>query len=385
MDRDGGDRANIAKVRIHREIFMSERSMLFEPVRMGDIILPNRILMAPLTRNRAKADGTPGAIAETYYRQRASAGLVISEATQISDMGKGYLDTPGIYTQSHVNAWKGITGAVHAAGGRIFCQLWHVGRIGHISLLPAGQKPVSSSAVKAKAQTFTANGFEDCSEPVALEKIGIGQTVSDYRHAAKMAKQAGFEGIELHAANGYLIDQFLQDGVNRRNDEYGGSIENRARLLFEVIDALLSVFDKGRIGVRLAPLGQASDMSDSDPEALFGYVYERLDTMGLAYLHAVERLPVSPVSDEQQALILRLRAKYRGFYIANGGYDGERAAAAVASGHAHAVAIGRDFIANPDLPERIRQGAKLNAPDRDSFYGGGEKGYIDYPFLAGAR
>jgi len=361
---------------------MGEHSILFEPVQMGDIVLPNRIVMAPLTRNRAHADATPKAIAETYYHQRASAGLIISEATQISASAKGYLDTPGIYTERQARTWKEITDAVHSGGGRIFCQLWHVGRISHTSLLPPGVQPVSASAIKANAKTFTANGFEDCSMPVALETDVISEIVEDYASAAKLAKQAGFDGIELHAANGYLIDQFLQDGVNRRNDEYGGSIENRARLLFEVIDALVPVFGKGRVGVRLAPLGQASDISDSNPQALFGYLYERLDRMGLCYLHVVEELPVSPVSKAQRALIFSLREQYRGFYIANGGYDGPRAAAAVASGHAGAIAIGRDFIANPDLPERIRRNVPLNPPDPSSFYGGDEKGYTDYPSLA---
>ncbi|MFD0979699.1 alkene reductase [Tropicimonas aquimaris] len=364
---------------------MTDSSKLFEPVRMGAVELPNRILMAPLTRNRAHPDGMPKELAATYYAQRASAGLLLTEATQISAMGKGYLDTPGIYAPEHVAAWKTITDAVHAAGGRIFVQLWHVGRISHSSLLPDGRAPVSSSAVRAEAQTFTANGFEPVSEPEALSAEGIAEVIADYRHAAEMAKQAGFDGVEIHAANGYLLDQFLQDGVNRREDAYGGSVENRMRLLSEVIDVVSEVWDRDRIGVRLSPLGQANDIRDSDPEGLFGPVYEMIGGKGLAYLHVVEAFPGSDASEADRALLGRLRARYDGFYMANGGYDGEGAAEAVASGHADAVSIGRAFIANPDLPERLRRGAALNAPDQSTFYGGGAEGYVDYPFLDSDR
>ncbi|WP_281826399.1 alkene reductase [Jannaschia rubra] len=361
---------------------MTDTAILFEPLRAGDLVLPNRVLMAPLTRNRSEADGTPKAMAETYYAQRASAGLIISEATQISEMGKGYIDTPGIHTQKQADAWARIVDAVHAAGGRIVLQLWHVGRISHVSLLPGGAQPVSSSAVRANAQTFTADGFEDCSEPAALDKDGIARTIDDYGTAARFAKAAGFDGVEVHAANGYLLDQFLQDGVNRRDDDYGGAIENRMRLLSEVLDRVSEVFDPARIGVRLSPLGEANDMSDSDPEALFAGVIDMLSARKLAYLHLVEGFSgVDNTSEEDRAMLRRLRARHDGTYIGNGGYDATAAAGAIEAGQADAISFGRPFIANPDLPERFRRGAALNEQDKDTFYGGGEEGYIDYPFL----
>ncbi|GGD83820.1 alkene reductase [Croceicoccus mobilis] len=361
---------------------MTDTDILFKPLRVGAIELPNRVLMAPLTRNRAMPDGTPRDMAATYYRQRASAGLIISEATQISLMAKGYKDTPGIHTDAHVAGWKPIIEAVHAAGGRIFCQLWHVGRISHVSLLPDGAQPVSSSAIRAKAQTFTENGFEATSEPVALSADGIAGLLDDYGHAARCAKAAGFDGVEVHAANGYLLDQFLQDGVNKRDDGYGGSVENRQRLLREVLDRVCDVFPADRVGVRLSPLGQANDMSDSDPEETFSAAYRMLAGRGLAYLHAIEEFYGQNTSDDDRALLKRLRALYDGVYLGNGGYDGAAAATAIAQGGADAVTFGRPFIANPDLPERFRIGADLNEPDQDTFYGGDETGYTDYPFLA---
>ncbi|WP_050525800.1 alkene reductase [Pseudorhodobacter aquimaris] len=364
---------------------MTDTKILFNPAQMGILSLPNRVLMAPLTRNRAQPDGVPKDMAQTYYAQRASAGLIVSEATQISDMGKGYLDTPGIYTEDQTRAWRKITDAVHANGGRIFCQLWHVGRISHNSLLPDGASPVSSSDRRAKTQTFTANGFEDCSTPVALDAKGIARTVQDFRAAAEWAKVANFDGVEVHAANGYLIDQFLQDGVNNRSDDYGGSVKNRMRLLFEVLDAVKLVWPSSRVGVRLSPLGQANDISDSDPETLFRAVYQALGDHNLAYLHVVESFPGSEGDSDGKALLNRLRKEYSGFYIANGGYDAESAAKAIADGTADAVTFGRAFIANPDLPERFRRGAALTQPDQQTFYGGDEHGYTDYPFLDGIR
>jgi N-ethylmaleimide reductase len=360
---------------------MPNISSLFESVQMGAIRLPNRVLMAPLTRNRGHSDGTPKEITPAYYAQRASAGLIISEATQISDVGKGYLDTPGIYTESHIAAWQNINGAVHAAGGRIFVQLWHVGRISHTSVLPEGLSPVAPSAIAAQAQTFTADGFVDCSDPIALGRDGINSTIADFRHAAQAAKDAGFDGLEVHCANGYLLDQFLQDGTNTRNDSYGGSIENRTRIMNQVLDAVSEVFPMENIGVRLSPLGQANDISDNDPEVLFTYVYETLSTRKLAYIHVVEQFPGMETSEKEAAMMARLRARYDGFYIANGGYDAVTAAHAVESGHADAVAFGRPFISNPDLPERYRVGAMLNEPDENTFFGGDERGYTDYPFL----
>ncbi|MGB3796536.1 MAG: alkene reductase [Alteraurantiacibacter sp.] len=360
---------------------MTDTSILFDPLQTGELALPNRVLMAPLTRNRAHSNGVPKAMAETYYRQRASAGLIISEATQISEMGKGYLDTPGIHNQEQADGWARIVDAVHAGGGRIALQLWHVGRISHVSLLPGDAQPVSSSAVRADAQTFTAEGFQDCSEPVALNQDGIAQTLDDFANAAQFAKKAGFDAVEVHAANGYLLDQFLQDGVNRREDEYGGSAQNRMRLLRQVLDRVSDIFEPARVGVRLSPLGQAADISDSDPEALFGEVIDMLSTHGLAYLHFVEGFVGNDTSDAERAMLERLRKRFDGPYIGNGGYDGMSAAEAIGAGKADAISFGRPFIANPDLPERFRQGAALNEPNEDTFYGGDEKGYTDYPFL----
>lgn len=360
---------------------MIETSPLFDPAEMGELNLSNRIFMAPLTRNRAQADGTPKTMAQTYYHQRSSAGLIVSEATQISDMGKGYLDTPGIYDGSHVLSWKKITDAVHAGGGQIFCQLWHVGRISHTSLLPDGKSPVAPSAIRAETETFTAQGFQDCSEPVALDKEGIDQTIEDYAKAALFAKNAGFDGVEVHSANGYLLDQFLQDGANKRDDEYGGSIENRTRLLRQVLEAVMQVWPSQRIGVRLSPLGQANDISDSDREGTFAYTYKMLSDFKLSYLHVVEQFPGNDMDGKDEKLIKNLRKQFDGFYIANGDYDADRAVKAIESGHADAVTFGRPFIANPDLPERFRLGAELNEPNPDTFYGGDETGYTDYPFL----
>ena len=358
----------------------TQNDPLFKPVQMGAISLSNRVLMAPLTRNRAHPDGVPGDLASTYYRQRSGAGVIITEATQISPMGKGYIDTPGIHTEQQAHAWRNITDAVHAEGGKIIIQLWHVGRISHVSLLPNGANPVSSTDKAADAQTFTANGFEACSKPDALTIEGIKATVEDYREAARLAKVAGFDGIEVHAANGYLIDQFLQDGVNDRTDAYGGDIHGRMRFLTEVLDAVADYFPPEQTGVRLSPLGQASDMSDSDPEAHFGEIYKMLNGYQLAYLHVVEAFPGSE-DDDGRDMLVRLRSLYDGFYIANGGYDANLAREAIESGHAEAVAFGRDFISNPDLPKRFMLNAELNTPDQSTFYGGAAEGYTDYPTL----
>lgn len=360
---------------------MTHTKNLFNPAQMGILSLPNRVLMAPLTRNRSGSDGVPKDMAQTYYAQRASAGLIVSEATQISAMGKGYLDTPGIYTESQAEGWHKITDAVHASGGRIFCQLWHVGRISHTSLLPDGDSPVSSSGRAAQAQTFTANGFEDCSKPCALTVDEIKCTVQDYRNAAEWAKKANFDGVEIHGANGYLLDQFLQDSVNDRTDEYGGSASNRMRFLSQVVDAVKLVWPSSRVGVRLSPLGQANDISDNNPENLFSAVYQMLSNHRLAYLHVVESFPGSKDAENGKALLKRLRKDWDGFYIANGGYDAASAAQVITDGAADAVSFGRAFIANPDLPERFRRSDALNTPDQDTFYGGDARGYTDYPFL----
>ncbi len=355
--------------------------VLFKPLTMGSLELPNRVLMAPLTRNRAHPDGTPHDTATTYYRQRASAGLIFTEATQISAMGKGYINTPGIHADAHTAAWKRITDAVHAGGGRIFVQLWHVGRISHTSLLPDGQPPVAPSAVRAEAQTFAESGFVDTSQPRALETSEIPALIEEYRQAARRALEAGFDGVEVHSANGYLLDQFLHSHTNLRTDQYGGNPENRARLTLEATQAVAEVFGAGRVGVRLSPTGTFNDMRPDDEET-FAAVIDGLNRIGLAYLHVVEKFPGAEVSDADQAMRQRLRDRWAGVYIANGDFDDRTAADWIARGRAHAIAFGRPFIANPDLPERFRRQAPLNEPDQATFYGGDHHGYTDYPFLA---
>jgi N-ethylmaleimide reductase len=354
---------------------------LFEPTAFGAIEAGNRILMAPLTRNRAKPDGTPGELAAEYYSQRASAGLIVTEATQISPTGKGYINTPGIHDEGHVAAWKKITDAVHQAGGKIVLQLWHVGRISHTSLQPDGQQPVAPSAIRAKSQTFTEEGPTDVSEPRALSIGEIRTIINDYRQAAENAKRAGFDGVEVHGANGYLIDQFLRDGSNHRDDAYGGPIPNRIRFLDEVVEAVVGIWGAGRVGVRLSPTGSFNDMHDSDPASLFTAAVQRLNRFGLAYLHVVETFPGEDQSDDDKAVIVALREAWNGQYIANGDYDAKSGAAAIKEGKVDAIAYGRPFLANPDLPARFRQNAPLNEPDQETFYGGDEHGYTDYPTL----
>lgn len=354
---------------------------LFEPVKMGDLQLSNRVFMAPLTRNRALADGTPGELAEKYYRQRAGAGLIITEATQISPQGKGYLNTPGIHDDAHVNAWQQVTRAVHEAGGHVFLQLWHVGRISHTSLQPDNAAPLAPSAIKANSQTFTEQGMVDVSTPRAMTADEIRQTVADYRQAAEYARQAGFDGVEVHAANGYLIDQFIQDRTNQREDEYGGELENRIRFLTEVVEAVIDVWGPRCVGVRLSPTGTFNDMGDSDPLSTFGAVINGLNNYDLAYLHMVENFPGIESTSDDRVIMQELIDRWSGFYIANGGYDGDSGQAAIDSRHADAVAYGRPFIANPDLPLRLQQQAELNVPDETTFYGGDAHGYTDYPFL----
>lgn len=354
---------------------------LFEPLQIGAVTAPNRIFMAPLTRNRADNDtDNPGDLAKDYYRQRAGAGLIITEATQISPQGKGYLATPGIYTDEHVAKWREITDAVHQAGGRIALQLWHVGRVSHVSLQRDGAQPVSASPVRADVQTFTADGFQDASEPRALEIEEIPGVVADFAEAARRAMDAGFDLVEVHGANGYLIDQFLRDGVNKREDGYGGPIGNRIRFLAEVVKAVADEVGPERTGLRLSPFNRFNDMQDSDPEPLFAAAIDALKPLGLAYLHFVEEMPGAPLSDDERAALKRLIARWDGVYIANGGYESGDGEAAVKNGAA-AIAYGRPFLANPDLPRRFRLGADLNEPDQATFYGGGAEGYIDYPFL----
>jgi len=361
----------------------SSDGTLFTPTRLGAIEVGNRIAMAPLTRNRAIDGRVPNPLAIQYYEQRASAGLIIAEATQVSPLGQGYLDTPGIYSQAQIDAWRKVTDAVHARGGRIVLQLWHVGRISHTSLLPEGEVPVAPSALRANGKTFTAKGFEDVSEPRALRLDEIPALIQDFRQAARNAITAGFDGVEVHAANGYLIDQFLRDGSNLRTDEYGGSIENRTRLLDEVVRAIASEIGAERTGVRLSPVTPANDARDSQPQPLFERAVERLDAIGgLAFVHVIEGATGGP-RDNIAFDYAALRAKFKGPWIANNGYDKDSAEQAIASGYANMIAFGRAFIANPDLVERLRLGVALSDLDPDTLYGGGAKGYTDYPSVSG--
>lgn len=353
---------------------------LFSPVNLGAISLKNRLVMAPLTRNRAAEGGMPQAMNVTYYEQRASAGLIVTEATPISTMAHGYPALPGIYTDAQVAGWKKVTDAVHAKGGKIVIQLWHVGRISHPSLLPNGALPVAPSAIKPAGQAFTYQGLVDYVEPRALDASELPAIVADYVHATQCALAAGFDGVEIHAANGYLIDQFLRDGSNKRSDNYGGSFENRARFLLEVTKAVVAVAGADKVGIRISPVNPFNDMHDSNPQALFNYVVEVLSPFNLAYLHVVEGgIHGGGVADSFD--FAALRKCYKGSYVANLAYDKARGNAAIASGHADAIAYGVPFIANPDLVERYRTNASLNEADSSSFYGGTEKGYTDYPFL----
>ncbi|WP_156466724.1 MULTISPECIES: alkene reductase [unclassified Methylibium] len=357
---------------------------LFDPIRLGDIELRNRIAMAPLTRNRAVAGRVPSPLAVEYYRQRADAGLIVTEATQISPLGQGYLDTPGIYSREQVEGWKAVTRAVHERGGKIVVQLWHVGRISHVSLLPEGEVPVAPSAIPAKSKTFTRNGFEDVSAPRALALDELPGIVEEYRVAARNAIEAGFDGVEVHGANGYLLEQFLRDSTNHRTDAYGGSIENRARLLLEVMRAVTAEIGAGRTGLRLSPVTPANDAAlDSDPQALFNHVAEQLAPLKLAFLHVIEGATGGP-RDVAPFDYAALRARVKAPWIVNNGYDRDMAIEAVASGQADVVAFGRPFISNPDLVQRLRVGAPFAPLDRDTLYGGGAKGYTDYPALQAA-
>ena len=351
---------------------------LFSPVKLGSLALKNRMVMAPLTRNRAGEGSVPQAINVTYYEQRASAGLIITEATPISSMAHGYPMLPGIYTDAQVVGWKKVTDAVHAKGGKIVLQLWHVGRISHPSLLPNGALPVAPSAIKPAGQAFTYQGLVDYVEPRALETSELPSIVQDYVHATKCALAAGFDGVEIHSANGYLLDQFLRDGSNKRTDNYGGSFENRARLLMEVTQAVVNVAGADKVGIRLSPVNPFNDMHDSNPQALFNYVVGALNKFNLAYLHVIEG-NIGGV--EQPFDFVALRKHFKNAYMANLAYDKARGNAAIASAHADVIAYGVPFLANPDLVERYKTNAPLNQANESTFYGGDEKGYTDYPFL----
>ena len=366
---------------------------LFDPLAAGALRLKNRIVMAPLTRNRSPG-AVPTPLTERYYTQRASAGLIISEATAISPQAQGYADVPGLYAPEQIEGWRKVLRAVHTAGGIMVVQLWHVGRISHVSLQPNGAAPVAPSAIRANAKTYVlkpdgSGAFVETSEPRALVLDELPGIVDDYRRATRNALEAGFDGVEIHAANGYLLDQFLRAGSNHRNDAYGGSIENRARLLLEVVEAVVAETGPGRTGIRLSPCTPANDAFDPHPQPLFDYVVRALAAYPLAYVHIIEGATGGP-RDYQQGDAPFDYAAFRqcyhdaggqGAWMVNNGYDQAMAEAAVAEGRADLVAFGKPFIANPDLVRRFRENAPLNESDRKTFYGGGAQGYTDYPVL----
>jgi N-ethylmaleimide reductase len=356
---------------------------ILTPFQLGPLTLPNRVVMAPMTRNRAGPGNVPGEMNAAYYAQRASAGLIVSEATQVSPQGVGYPGTPGIHSAAQVAGWQLVTNAVHGAGGRIFLQLWHVGRISHPSLQPQGALPVAPSAIAPAGQAMTREGMKPFVTPRALETAEIAGIVEDYRRGAANARAAGFDGVELHGANGYLVDQFLRDGTNRRTDRYGGSAANRARFLVEVIEALVGEWGADRVGVRLSPTNPFNDIADSNPAATFATAVGELDRFGLAYLHIVEPIAGDPVAAGAIPDLRFFRNIWRGVLIGNKGYDLARANAAVRDGIADLVSFAVLFLANPDLPERFRRGGPFNTPDRKTFYGGTAAGYVDYPAIAG--
>ena len=361
---------------------------LFSPVHIGPLALSHRVVMAPLTRMRAGHGDLPNDLMVTYYSQRASSGgLLISEATPVSLNGYGYAHAPGIYSDTQIPGWKKVTDAVHAKGGLIFMQLWHVGRQSHPDLQPHGEQPVAPSAIQAEGDAYSANGPVPFSMPRALLIEEIPGIVEEFRMGAERAQVAGFDGVEIHGANGYLPDQFLQDGANHRTDAYGGPVENRARFLLEIVAAAVSVWGSDRVAVLLAPSGEYGSMSDSNPKATFGYVAAELDKLGLAYLHIVEpRIKGIELIREGEAPLAaqHLRPIFRGPIIAAGGFDGETGQAIIEAGDADLVAFGRQFISNPDLPERLRMGLSLSRYDRTTFYGGDWRGYTDYPASSSA-
>lgn len=362
---------------------------LFDPVQAGSLHLRNRIVMAPLTRNRAPG-AIPTPLMAEYYAQRATAGLIVSEATAITHQGQGYADVPGLYGTEQLDGWKRVTKAVHDRGGRIVCQLWHVGRVSHVDLQPEGRAPVAPSALTAKTRTYLIRdgqgSFVPTSQPRALDAEELPGIVRDFRHAARNAISAGFDGVEVHGANGYLLDQFLKTGSNQRTDDYGGSIENRARLLLEVMREVCEEVGGDRVGLRLSPVTPANDVVDADPQPLFTYVVRQLAPLHLAYLHLIEGATAGPREVEGRPFDFAAlhdawrTAGAKGAWMVNNGYDRALADEALRHG-ADLVAFGRPYIANPDLVERLRRGAPLNAVVKETMYGGGAQGYTDYPAL----
>jgi N-ethylmaleimide reductase len=378
--RHGGDAHLCLTCNFPDQQTMSTATKLFEPFKLGPITLPNRLVMAPLTRNRAVAGLVPSPLAIEYYGQRASAGLLVTEASQVSQQGQGYQDTPGIYSKEQVAGWRKVTDRVHERGGRIFIQIWHVGRISHTSLQPNGGAPVGPSAIRAKGKTFVNNAFTDISEPRALALAEIPGIIEDFKRGTANALAAGFDGVEIHGANGYLLDQFAKDGSNKRTDGYGGSIENRAKLMLEVAKVVAAEAGAERTGIRISPVTPANDVSDSNPQPLFDYIVDHLNALKLVYIHVIEGATGGP-RDIAPFDYASLRKRFKGAYVANNGYDFELATKVLAANAADLIAFGKPFIANPDLVERLKRGAPLNVPDKATFYGGDAKGYTDYPAL----
>lgn len=357
-------------------------SILFDPLKMGAIDLKNRVVMAPLTRNRAFKEDAPSQMHIDYYRQRAGAGVIITEASQITPEGKGYAWTPGIHSAAQIAGWRQVTDAVHEAGGRIVIQLWHVGRISHTSLQEGGKAPVAPSAIQAEGvKTFDGEAMVAVSKPRALEADEIPRIVEAYAQATRNAREAGFDGVEVHAANGYLIDQFLKDGTNTRDDAYGGSYENRAKLLGQVLDAVTGAWDAANVGLRISPYSGANGATDSDPKALGEFIVDFVSGRGLAYLHLIEGQTGGARDLPDGVDLDALKARFDGAWMVNNGYDRAMAMDAVSGGQADLVAFGRPYIANPDLAERLKAGAGLNEGDPSTYYGGGRAGYTDYPTL----
>lgn len=366
---------------------------IFDPVKFGDIELANRIVMAPLTRNRSPK-ATPNDLNVTYYEQRATAGLLITEGTPITQQAQGYADVPGLYSPEAVSGWKKVTDAVHKKGGKIVTQIWHVGRVSHVSLQPNGGAPVAPSAIPAGGKTYIINpdgsgAFVETSAPRALDTAEIAGILEDYRKGARAAIDAGFDGVEIHAANGYLIEQFLKEGANQRTDQYGGSIENRARFALEVVDTVTKEIGAGRVGIRLSPTTPANGITETKPQDVYNYLVNELGSRGLSFIHVVEGATGGdrdftqgdkPFDYHELKNIYR-KAGGTGAWVVNNGYIKDSAEKAVESGYADAVAFGKLFIANPDLVERFKDNAPLNEPDKATFYGGGAKGYTDYPSL----
>jgi N-ethylmaleimide reductase len=386
----------VTVARTSRAVPAPDTDLLFQPYRLGPFKLPHRIVMAPLTRSRARQPGNvPSSLAACYYAQRASGALIVSEATQVSMQGQGYAWTPGIHSHEQVEAWHRVTKTVHQANGLIFNQLWHVGRISHPALQPDNMLPVAPSAIIPEGKAFIENERGEGElvpfvRPRALSIEEIPYIVAQYERAARNAQAADFDGVEIHGANGYLLDQFIQTGTNRRTDAYGGSVENRARLLLEIAEALMPIWGPDRIGVRLSPLGRLNDIYDDNPEATFGYIAERLSDYGFAYLHIVNPAAEQMQKEEEPdpgalSMVETIRKKFKGTLIVAGGFQADTAARWLRERRADLIAFGRKFIANPDLPERLRLGGPFNIDDPTTYYGGGEKGYTDYPSLAQDR